>query len=153
MRSSSSSKYEPLLVHGEALHQVLREARCRPLPELRAAVAADAEADGEDRVEVVVLDLARNLALSLPSRFPVGENGTGFYACIGISTEADSWARSLLGRQQPRRPSRVSLHAFQKKSHRGIATDQRDIDLVKKRLSDAEQIDREKRRVPGRKTP
>lgn len=38
-----------------------------------------------------------------------------------------------------------ALHAFQKKSHRGIATDQRDIELVEKRLRDAERIDREMR--------
>lgn len=36
-----------------------------------------------------------------------------------------------------------ALHAFQKKSHRGIATDQRDVELVEKRLQDAERIDRE----------
>lgn len=38
-----------------------------------------------------------------------------------------------------------ALHAFQKKSHRGIATDQRDIELVQKRLRDAERLDREMR--------
>lgn len=38
-----------------------------------------------------------------------------------------------------------ALHAFQKKSHRGIATDQRDIELVEKRIQDAERIDREMR--------
>jgi len=38
-----------------------------------------------------------------------------------------------------------ALHAFQKKSHRGIATDQRDIELVEKRLQDAERLDREMR--------
>ena len=37
------------------------------------------------------------------------------------------------------------LHAFQKKSHRGIATDRRDIELVEKRLREAEEIDREMR--------
>lgn len=41
--------------------------------------------------------------------------------------------------------SGVYAHAFQKKSHRGIATDQRDVELVEKRLQDAEQIDREMR--------
>lgn len=35
-----------------------------------------------------------------------------------------------------------ALHAFQKKSHRGIATDRRDIELVEKRLREAEEIDR-----------
>lgn len=35
-----------------------------------------------------------------------------------------------------------ALHAFQKKSHRGIATDKRDIELVEQRLREAEEIDR-----------
>ncbi len=35
-----------------------------------------------------------------------------------------------------------ALHAFQKKSHRGIATDKHDIDLIAKRLAEAEEIDR-----------
>jgi phage-related protein len=35
-----------------------------------------------------------------------------------------------------------ALHAFQKKSHSGIATDRGDIELVKARLRDAERIDR-----------
>jgi phage-related protein len=35
-----------------------------------------------------------------------------------------------------------ALHAFQKKSRRGIATDKRDIDLVEQRLREAEEIDR-----------
>ncbi len=35
-----------------------------------------------------------------------------------------------------------ALHAFQKKSHRGIAKDRRDMDLVEKRLHEAEEIDR-----------
>lgn len=46
-----------------------------------------------------------------------------------------------------------ALHAFQKKSHRGIATDQRDLELIKKRLGDAEQIDRVKREQAGRRKP
>ena len=41
---------QPLVVHGEALHQVLAQARRGPLAELRAAVAAHAVADGEDGV-------------------------------------------------------------------------------------------------------
>ena len=36
------------------------------------------------------------------------------------------------------------LHAFQKKSTKGIATPQRDIDLIRRRLSDAEQHYRER---------
>ncbi len=38
-----------------------------------------------------------------------------------------------------------ALHAFQKKSHRGIATDKQDIDLVATRLREAEEIDRSMR--------
>ncbi len=45
-----------------------------------------------------------------------------------------------------------ALHAFQKKSHKGSATDQRDLELIKKRLSDAEQIDRARREKAGRKS-
>ncbi|HWO18413.1 MAG TPA: hypothetical protein VNO30_06540 [Kofleriaceae bacterium] len=70
--SSPSCLAAPLasfVVHGEALHQVLTEAGHRPLSELRAAVASDAEADGEDRVEVVVaqgpLDLTAPLLANL----------------------------------------------------------------------------------------
>ncbi len=36
------------------------------------------------------------------------------------------------------------LHAFQKKSTKGIATPQRDIDLIRRRLADAEQHYRER---------
>jgi phage-related protein len=35
------------------------------------------------------------------------------------------------------------LHAFQKKSTKGIATPQREIDLIRRRLADAEQHDKE----------
>ena len=35
------------------------------------------------------------------------------------------------------------LHAFQKKSKRGIATPQRDVDLIKKRYTEAEELARE----------
>jgi phage-related protein len=46
-----------------------------------------------------------------------------------------------------------ALHAFQKKSHKGIATDQRDLELIRKRLGDAELIDKAKREQAGRKRP
>ena len=36
------------------------------------------------------------------------------------------------------------LHAFQKKSTRGTATPKRDIDLIRRRLADAERIHRER---------
>lgn len=37
------------------------------------------------------------------------------------------------------------LHAFQKKSTRGTATPARDIDLIRRRLADAERLHRERR--------
>jgi phage-related protein len=42
-----------------------------------------------------------------------------------------------------------ALHAFQKKSHRGVATDKHDIDLIAKRLREAEEIDRSMRSRKG----
>jgi phage-related protein len=36
------------------------------------------------------------------------------------------------------------LHAFQKKSRRGIATPKHELDLIKSRLADAERLDRER---------
>lgn len=38
-----------------------------------------------------------------------------------------------------------ALHAFQKKSHHGIATDKHEIDIVARRLREAEEIDRSMR--------
>jgi phage-related protein len=43
------------------------------------------------------------------------------------------------------------LHAFQKKAKKGIATPQRDIDLIKSRLRDAEMHYRERAEPEGRK--
>jgi phage-related protein len=36
------------------------------------------------------------------------------------------------------------LHAFQKKSKRGIATPQKDLDLVRRRLMEARRLDRQR---------
>ena len=36
------------------------------------------------------------------------------------------------------------LHAFQKKSKRGIATPQKEIDLIRRRLADAERLHKER---------
>lgn len=49
---------EPLVVHGEALDEVLAEPFDRPLLELGAARTSDAEADGEDDFEPVVPEVA-----------------------------------------------------------------------------------------------
>jgi Phage derived protein Gp49-like (DUF891) len=59
-----------------------------------------------------------------------------------------SWPALRLGRL----PRRVAvqfgkriyvLHAFQKKSKTGIATPQRDVDLIKKRYAEAQELARE----------
>jgi phage-related protein len=43
------------------------------------------------------------------------------------------------------------LHAFQKKSKKGIATPKRDIELIKARLRDAEELHRTRSEQGGRK--
>ena len=43
------------------------------------------------------------------------------------------------------------LHAFQKKSTKGIATPQREIDLIRKRLADAERQFKERQKSDGKK--
>jgi phage-related protein len=43
------------------------------------------------------------------------------------------------------------LHAFQKKSSKGIATPQREIDLIHRRLAAAEQHHKERRKADGKK--
>ena len=45
------------------------------------------------------------------------------------------------------------LHAFQKKSTKGIATPKREIDLIRKRLAMAEQRDMERRKRNGEEEP
>src|SRR5205807_8871545 len=61
---------QPLVVHGETLNQVFAQSSCRPLPELRSSRTADAIADGEDRFETVVVDLAFDRTGTLNSNYP-----------------------------------------------------------------------------------
>ena len=61
---------EPLVVHGETFDQVFVQAPDGPLAELCAPVAAHAEADGKDGVQVVVLDLPRHFPFALGSNYP-----------------------------------------------------------------------------------
>jgi hypothetical protein len=56
---------EPLVVHGEALDEVLVEALDRPLPELGAPVAPHPEAHGDDAGQVVVPEASPDLPLPL----------------------------------------------------------------------------------------
>ena len=44
------------------------------------------------------------------------------------------------------------LHAFQKKSTKGIATPQRDIDLIRRRLADAERHHKGRLKTDGEKS-
>src|SRR3954468_10913421 len=62
--------FQPLVVHGEALHQVFGEPRRRPLPELRSPRTADAVPDREDGLEAVVVELAFDIARPLQSNYP-----------------------------------------------------------------------------------
>src|SRR5690606_32924966 len=57
---------EPFVVEGEALDDVLAQPLGRPDAELGAAVRPHAVADGDDDVEVEVVDLSRDLPVSLP---------------------------------------------------------------------------------------
>src|SRR5690606_34169031 len=61
---------QPLGVEFEALDEVAFESRGGPLPELRAAVPTDPVADREDRIEAVVVDFARNVAITFGSNYP-----------------------------------------------------------------------------------
>ena len=58
---------EPLVVHGETLHQVLCQPRRGPLPELRPSMASHAVPDGEDGGQAVVAQAARYFAGALGS--------------------------------------------------------------------------------------
>ena len=65
-----SSFFESLVVHREPLDQEFGETRRGPLTERGAAGRADAVADGEDRVEGVVLDVAGNVAGAFALNYP-----------------------------------------------------------------------------------
>jgi len=53
VRADGATALEALVVHREALDQVLAQPFGGPAPELGAAVGAHAVADGDDHVEVV----------------------------------------------------------------------------------------------------
>ena len=62
--------FQPLVVHGETLHQILIQVPYSPLAKLRAAMAAHTETDREDGVQIVVLDLPRHLPFPFDSNYP-----------------------------------------------------------------------------------
>lgn len=51
----ASRRFQTIIVHREAFHDVLTEPLCGPDPELRAAKRPDSVADRDDHIEVVVL--------------------------------------------------------------------------------------------------
>ena len=71
--------FKPLVVHGEALEQILAQTFGGPLTELRTAPAAHAEADGKDGGEAVMLDLTGNLPHSLGLNYSIASN-----SCPGL---------------------------------------------------------------------
>ncbi len=52
---------QPLVVHGKTLDELLFQALCHPLPELRTPMAPHTETNGKDDFKVVVPQDARNL--------------------------------------------------------------------------------------------
>ena len=58
---------EPLVVHSEAFYQVFTQTRRRPLAELRAPMAADAETDSQNSLQSVVTKLPQNLTPAFQS--------------------------------------------------------------------------------------
>jgi len=65
LKGLAAALLQPPIVHGEALYQILAQARRRPLPELSAAMTAHAVAHGENGLQPVMAELSRDLAFSL----------------------------------------------------------------------------------------
>lgn len=65
---------EPLVVHGESLHQILAQTLRRPTAELGSTVRPHAVTHCENEVEIVVLDLALHLPRSLPANYSESPN-------------------------------------------------------------------------------
>jgi hypothetical protein len=63
--------------------------------------------------------------------------------CLNLSPRIAATHGEPFTRFDIRRRSHI-LHAFQKKSKRGIATPKKDMALVRQRLSEAEQLHRER---------
>ena len=61
---------QALIIHREALHQILVQAPDGPLPKLRSPMAAHAETDGHNRVQIVVLHFTGHLPRPLDSNYP-----------------------------------------------------------------------------------
>ena len=76
-----------------------------------------------------------------PSAKPLKGFGGGSVLEIVVDEEGGTWRAVYTVRYQE---AIYVLHAFQKKSKRGIATPKRDIDLIRRRLAEAERLHGEK---------
>jgi phage-related protein len=76
-----------------------------------------------------------------PSAKPLrGFGGTGVLEIIA-NHRGDTWRAVYTVRYSE---AIYVLHAFQKKSKRGVATPKRDLDLIQQRLAEAERLHRER---------
>jgi len=76
-----------------------------------------------------------------PSAKPLRGFGGGSVIEIVAEHRSDTW-RAVYTVRYPE--AIYVLHAFQKKSKRGIATPKRDIDLIRRRLAEVERLHRER---------
>jgi len=76
-----------------------------------------------------------------PSAKPLKGFGGGSVIEIVAEHRSDTW-RAVYTVRYPE--AIYVLHAFQKKSKRGIATPKRDIDLIRRRLAEVERLHRER---------
>ena len=75
-----------------------------------------------------------------PSAKPLRGFGGGFVLEIVTEHQGGTWRAVYTVRY---REAVYVLHAFQKKSKRGVATPKKDIDLIRHRLAEAERLHRE----------
>jgi phage-related protein len=76
-----------------------------------------------------------------PSAKPLRGFGGGSVLEIVANQEGGTWRAVYTVRY---REAIYVLHAFQKKSKRGIATPKKDVDLIRHRLAEAERLHRER---------
>jgi phage-related protein len=76
-----------------------------------------------------------------PAAKPLKGFGRGFVVEIVADHRGDTWRAVYTVRFQE---AIYVLHAFQKKSKKGIATPKKDIDLIHRRLAEAERLHRER---------
>jgi len=108
---------EPLVVHGEALDQILVQARSGPLAELRAAMATDTVTDRQNHGQAVVLNFAGDLTFALGSNYSIFSNsccllqlsvGVNLFQMVvyGVDADLEQFRHQLL-----RQPDHLVLEA------------------------------------------